>query len=695
MGKIEVKEFASLSPQQILAQRPGTWGDYELLDVLAYFDDKNDRERAAALMELILRSPEHNEMVAYDDLYFELTQYTRWLPDYPAAVRWAYGNLAYEEQRQPGFNRANLYRDIGEVTMQAGQLDSGLAIITRLLEADPADIWIYNGLAFILLDIDWAELALEVLDRALEMIAEDDPENLGKQLSDLREEALEEGGRQAEVTPGVMANLRAAMQLSSGILEDPDGSLPPVDALIALDEHDAESAYETIIAQGDVLAPDLIRMAFDEKLRGTPAPEHAVAILRRLSAGRAVEYSELAWWLERADGDWARELLTEWAGKIGGYYSDELIAIAGDTTYDLYVRSSMANALVERVQKCPEQTERIIQAMRVLLTRPEAHEAAEETFIGFLISDLTDMDAKELYPEIETAFAEDRVDPTVIDLQSVQEDFGMPITRRPKPREDGLTLQLRCKSCGRIRPHFVQHVLIDGFTQEKAAAGEEVKFAPFVTDREIVCPKCGSRDQYEATPQALAQIMTPVGGLEKLAARLGGKGDAPGLKLHPRVDYIQSMAFDRPMHPLEALERYSKLIKANPLDVNLYFRLGSLLRTIHRYPQMLKVYRQGYERGSDNPEFVLNRAMAEHDYGDRELAQALYEETIKLAEGQIGVDPYFFDLSQMAQRGQRALKRKKASPWQPLTSKPEGAGKEEPSWQRRKKGRRPKKKRRK
>ncbi|UCG23930.1 MAG: DUF1186 domain-containing protein [Chloroflexota bacterium] len=697
--RVIVKEFRTFSAKQILAQRPGAWGDFELLDVLGYFYEEDDEKRAVAVTELILRSPEHGEMVDYDDLYFDLVQHARWLKDYRAALRWAHANLAYGEQRLAGFNRANLYRDIGEIYMQAGELDIGLAILTRCLEADPADIWIYNGLALTLLDIEWAELALEVLNRALELVAKDDPEELQGQLSKLREEALEkaieEGGRQAEVTPAVLARLRAALQLSSSLLADPDAYLPPVDALIDLEEDNVEATCEAIMAQGEILAPELIRLAFDEKLRGTPASGHAVAILRRLSAERAVELGELAPWLERAEGDWPRELLTEQAGKIGGYRTGELETMAADTTYQVFVRAAMVNALVERARKCPEQRERIIEGMRLLLSRPEAYETAEEeTFVGLLIADIKDLNAKELYPEIETAFTEDRVDQTIIDLQSVQEDLEMPVTPRPRPREDGLTLLLLCKSCGRERQHFVQHVVIDTVTQQKAAAGKKIKYDPFIMDREIVCPKCGARDQYELTTQAGFQLMRPAGGLKGIAALFSDEDDEPEFELHPRAEFIQSVVFDRPMHPLEGVERYRALIKAQPQNVALYFRMGTLLRTIHRNPDALEAFRQGYERGTDNPELVLNRAMAEHDFGDRALAKELYEEAITLLRLQSSDDPYYFDLEQTARRGQRFLKRKRASPWQPVLIEDAHPGKEKPSWRRRKKGRRPKKKKR-
>lgn len=624
-------------------------------------------------------------------------EYERWSKNYPAAHRWAHGGLASEEQHEPGLNRANWYRDIADIYLDAGALDDGLVILTRCLEAEPADIWTYNAMGIQLPNVGLSGLAVEVLDRALERIAEDDHEEIQEQLEALLEEVSEravgEESRLAEVTPAVLEGLRAAMQLSSGPPEDMNAYLPPVDALISLDEDGDETLYGQIMAQGRVLAPDLIRMAFDEALRETPAPGHAVALLRRLQADMAVELAELASWLEQADGDWQRELLTQRAGKIGGYTTNELVEIAADTTYGLYIRTGMTNALVERAQKCPEQRADIVQEMRNLLTRPEAYEAAEEIFIGFLIIDIEDMGAKELYPEIETAFAEDRVDPTVTDLQLVQERFDIPVTPPPERREDGLYLRLSCKECGRVREHFVQHVMVDTFTQEKMAAGKRVKYDPFVMDQEIICPKCGARDRYEVTPESSLRLMIPADGLEGFAALLSGQDEKADFRPHPRVNFFGSMAFGRPMHPLEALDRYKRLIAADPNNVSLYMRMGSLQRTIRRYPQSLEAFRNGYELGTNDPENVLNRAMAEHDFGDQAMAKELYEETIRLTAAPFTLDRYQLGLVDTAHRGLRLLKHGKASPWQPdWIEEPKSESEPKPSWYRKRRRGRPKKK---
>ena len=80
------KHLASLTRDQILALRPGAWGDDELLDVRNELDKQNDRDHALAVVELILRSPEHSEMVAYDLLYEDLIYYYRDLCNFQAEI---------------------------------------------------------------------------------------------------------------------------------------------------------------------------------------------------------------------------------------------------------------------------------------------------------------------------------------------------------------------------------------------------------------------------------------------------------------------------------------------------------------------------------------------------------------------------------------------------------------------------------
>ena len=86
-----------------------------------------------------------------------------------------------------------------------------------------------------------------------------------------------------------------------------------------------------------------------------------------------------------------------------------------------------------------------------MLTRPQADTASEETITGFLIGDALDTQARKLYPEIERAFIEDRVDTAVISSREVQDHWGLLPVPVPERRDDGIYLRLRCTVCNRIR----------------------------------------------------------------------------------------------------------------------------------------------------------------------------------------------------------------------------------------------------
>ena len=72
-----------------------------------------------------------------------------------AALRWAHALIAFDEQHEDGLNRANHVRDLAETYLESGDLDTGLALFTRLMQASPEDIWNYNTLGFELI-LGWA-----------------------------------------------------------------------------------------------------------------------------------------------------------------------------------------------------------------------------------------------------------------------------------------------------------------------------------------------------------------------------------------------------------------------------------------------------------------------------------------------------------------------------------------------------------
>lgn len=82
-----------------------------------------------------------------------------------------------------------------------------------------------------------------------------------------------------------------------------------------------------------------------------------------------------------------------------------------------YIREQAPEALAMIAINHPERRPEIIEVFRRLLTSMETRlpkqEACDGAFAGFVISNLMDIDAKELIPEIKTLFATDNVDRTI------------------------------------------------------------------------------------------------------------------------------------------------------------------------------------------------------------------------------------------------------------------------------------------
>jgi hypothetical protein len=259
------KQFDPLTRQEILALHPGKWSDEDLLKVVKYFEEeKKDRDRAMAVTELILGSPQMGTL-DYDMLYLDIIGYYRWKDDFPAALWWAYAFIAFGEQHENSLNRANHIRDLAEIYLEAGDLNTGLALITRLAQASPDDIWNFNTLSFALTRAGLLGLALEVLDRALALTAKNDLEHLKKQLADKRREVEERlpgtPDRSDEISPEVLADFRAALlaptpnrRKSKGKKKDTP-YLPPTSRLLNESQAGNASLEAEILAQGKVVSP--------------------------------------------------------------------------------------------------------------------------------------------------------------------------------------------------------------------------------------------------------------------------------------------------------------------------------------------------------------------------------------------------------------------------------------------------------
>lgn len=184
--------------------------------------EQNCRGLAIAVLEEILRSPTASPLLWYQDIFLEVAEAAKAEGDLARAEMWLKRMLAHELAFDELANAVGELGDLARVYLEGGELDRGLRMMTALVRYDPGDVWIYNLMAISFDHYGLTEIGAEVVRRGLALLdAEGDPENLRGQLEECLERMAtsEQRGREAEVTPSVLADLRAAFDLDLGARE--------------------------------------------------------------------------------------------------------------------------------------------------------------------------------------------------------------------------------------------------------------------------------------------------------------------------------------------------------------------------------------------------------------------------------------------------------------------------------------------
>lgn len=226
---------------------------------------------------------------------------------------------------------------------------------------------------------------------------------------------------------------------------------PPLDRLLRLGEP-REEKWRDYLKDGvnDNHIPELIRMATDRALNRAPvtsksvwAPVHAWRALGELRAAEAVEpLTGLLQYIDQDMDDWIGEDLPEVFGRIGP---------AGLQTLDAYLSSGRnplwaSIAAVEGIQRIgknfPEARNQCVAILTHLL---EDFRGKDPTLNAEIVAGLVELHAVESASLIEHAFAEDRVDESVMgDWENVQVELGIK-TVREKTRRGGWRDQSKFK----------------------------------------------------------------------------------------------------------------------------------------------------------------------------------------------------------------------------------------------------------
>lgn len=658
--------FLEMSPEAIIELTPGKFSDDQLLDVFEQFEVDGDLPRARAVKTLLLRSPDWDEMLDYPMIYVELLE-----EDEPRFhLPWIYAALLFDALYGDAEQKLDLSGTLATLYAKLGQVETALQIATRALQRNPNDLSLYGELGWHLTGSPFNPIAVEIAERFVQF---EDSADWDSELM-LQEARAYEGDTSA--CDALDLACRQAFQAAL-LLRDPrvpqNTPLPPLDDLSAADD---------IVALGPLVVAELIQML--------PDSDEAIALLRRIEAPELVELRPFL--SATQDPDW-RDLLSVKVGKIRLYRFDEMQAVARNNEVDPFVRANAARGMMMLADKRPDLRDQIISSLRRLLQLGREYPSAqEELFTSNLITEIGEWGEQSLYPDIKAALDEDRIDPTITDLQYIEKELGVPISPVESIDGPGLYVKIVCRGCGRTRHRYVEHVLVELATERKEQEGIDTLYGSHVIDRQFVCAHCGAVDRYDL--HGLDQLRLTLGnaGPEEIAAALSGDRSVR-LEGDPRVTRAETVAFgNRRMHPLETLARYTQLISRSPDNAENYFRTGNIYRLLHRNEEALEVLRRGYAVGYDSAEGVLNLAMAEHDFGDKDKAEQLYQEAMASIKATSGFpDPDDLAISVAASQGLKALRQRRPSPF----SHPQQDGPPVKPLERRKKQKRRKKRRKK
>ena len=510
-----LETLKNLTSEELTRLPVGVHDDYDLLQLADTFDEEDeDQERIAAVWELILRSPFVDEMIDYATIYQSLINFYDDQNQWEKALHWSVANIAYNEQHNPENVELILdsWVELARIYLEAGQLEDALQLFVRLLERKPGKFWIYYTMMGALDLIGLKRLAVETGEQALlylnESDAEIESEDIESEIDEIRASVLEDSSEPADISPETLAALRAAWSAEEGENENDEDfeldHIPPVNRLIEMEDAANDAVEKEILRLGRVVIPELIHLGMDEDLaQASAAPLRAARLLARMRAGGAVELNALAFWLDRLPGEGEYMWLGTQIDKIGGSTIAELEAAARDGDKSIEWRDRAVSELVARVEQDASLRERVIDLIQDLLNRENQDQAEEETLNGFLIANALDLDAREILPDLEKAFDEDRVDPMIIDRYGIYEELELPAPERPALRTDGFYLRLECANCGRTRQHFTRFVILDQTELPEGVEEREI----VVMDHEIICPKCGSKDQYKLPGFEMIQIL--------------------------------------------------------------------------------------------------------------------------------------------------------------------------------------------
>jgi tetratricopeptide (TPR) repeat protein len=596
--------LAAMAVEDIEKVKDGVYGDDVVRAVLSELSKDPTEEtqpRSLALMKLLFRSPQMDFLYNNDALVYDLQDAL--VESGQGADMLYYALLAWVMLlRHHYWTQFVDYLNIARGFLYQGRGDVFAAYLKRALEETP----LYVGFLHILIE-DFARLGELDLARDLNAV-----------------------GQQAEVENWTMADLSAyesenvesvslddtvrqaiREMITSQVLTDDDEAyqLPAM-----LDRSELEAKLSSAPSDEDRLlwVPDMLTAIMEEK-EGLSDPAD-LPVVKALAALQASALPELSLLGDSLAADQAPVFYLSEIGKVCGYHFDSLAAMAMDPNLWPNTRGDAAKALMAVIDIVPEHRAAVLKILEDLLNTPDTPDGAGESLVTAVVADLHNTNLYELKPSVTRVFNEDRVSPIIIKPDSFTGPWNLS-DLEDTLQVEGRSVYLDCHQCGRTREYAVDYVLV--IEMENLHWDANAVFF----DHLIKCKKCGAVEDYNLSPLSLLRLFP--------ALFMPGEMEDPTRGLDEMLYFVPKPedVFFSGYSPV-ILDEVRRKVVGQGMDALDPLSQGEYYRVAGNYEASLAAFRKAYDEDPGNRMAALALAMAEHDYGDKERARALYRQSV-------------------------------------------------------------------
>lgn len=630
------EKLTSMSVEGIEKLRGGVYNDSLVMQVLEKLLEESAKEtqpRFMALLKLVYRSPQMETLYTDDEIIYDLQD---------ALVESGQGEdlLYYALLAWMMFIRKNMRLDFIDFLMIArgflyqGKGDVFVAYLARALEESPL-----YGVYFTELIEDFARLGELDLARHLKAVGEQ------AQIEDGAEVDLTVFETEKTEMIGLDDAVRQAIRelITPQALTDDEEALQ-IPALLERSELETRLSLEPSDRDRLLWVPDMLSVV----LSGNQGPSDPadVAIVKALASLQSSILPELSLLGDTLAADRKPVFYFTQIGKSCGYHFESVAAMAADPDLAPDVRSDAAEALISLLDDAPEQREAVLEILEALLNAPDTPDGAGEILVTGVVADLLGTDLYELKPAVTRAFNEDMVSPVMIQPDSFTGPWDLPGLEE-KPPVAGKPVFIECRQCGRTRQYAVAYVLVMNLGSPDWDASS------IFFDHLIECTKCGAIEDYRLSPLSVLRLFPALflsektqdltQGLDEMLYFIPKPEDLFFAGYSPVIlDEVRRKVIGQGMGALDALSQ------------------GAYYRVTGNFEESLAAFREAYRKDPGNRMAALALAMAEHDYGDRDQAEALYRQALgKSSSHAFRQDP----VTDVALDGLSALADGKASPY--------------------------------